>query len=132
MGLLDSIAGSLLGGNAGASSPLVKSVLDMLGGSQGGGMAALVQSFQQNGLGNLMDSWIGTGKNLPASPAQIQQALGPKIQELAQQHGMSADAVSQALSQFLPGLVDHLTPNGQIPQGGLAEGLSSLRSKLGF
>lgn len=132
MGLLDNLAGSLLGGSAGASSPLVKSVLDMLGSSQGGGLGALVQAFQQNGLGSLVDSWVGTGQNLPVSPSQIQQALGPKVQELAKQHGMNADAVSQALSQFLPGLVDHLTPNGQLPQGGLGEGLSALRSKLGI
>jgi uncharacterized protein YidB (DUF937 family) len=130
MGLLDNLAGSLLGGGAGGSSPLMKSVLDMLG--QGGGLGGLVQAFQQNGLGNLVDSWVGTGQNLPASPGQIQQALGPKVQELAQQHGMSADAVSQALSQFLPGLVDHLTPNGQLPQGGAETGLAALRSKLGF
>jgi uncharacterized protein YidB (DUF937 family) len=135
MGLLDNLAGSLFGGNAGntgASSPLLKSVVDMLGSNQGGGLGGLVQAFQQNGLGHLMESWIGTGQNLPVSAGQIQQALGPKVQELAQQHGLSADAVSQALSQFLPGLIDHLTPNGQLPQGGVGAGLSALRSKLGI
>lgn len=131
MGLLDNLAGSLFG-NAGGSSPLVKSVMDMLGTNQSGGLSGLVQAFQQNGLGQLVDSWIGTGQNLPVSPGQVQQALGPKVQELAQQHGMSADAVSQALSQFLPGLIDHLTPDGQVPQGGVGAGLSSLRSKLGI
>jgi uncharacterized protein YidB (DUF937 family) len=83
MGLLDSLGGSPLGGNAGASSPLVKSVLDILGSGQGGGLGGIVQAFQQNGLGHLMDSWTGTGQNLPVSSAQ--QALGPKVQELAQQ-----------------------------------------------
>ncbi len=130
MGLLDSLAGSLFAGKAEASSPLVKSVLDMLG--QSGGLGGLVQAFQQNGLGHLVESWIGTGQNLPVSAAQIQQALGPKVQQLAQQHGISADAVSQALSQFLPGLIDHLTPNGQVPEGGLGAGLSALRSKFGI
>ncbi len=132
MGLFDQIAGSLLGGQAGTSSPLVKSALDLLGGAQGGGLGSLVQAFQQNGLGHLMDSWIGTGQNLPVSPAQIQQVLGPRVQQLAQQHGMSPDAVSQALSQLLPGLVDHLTPNGHLPQGDLGAGLSALRSRLGL
>lgn len=129
MGLLDNLAGALLGGSA-TSSPIAKSVLDMVG--QGGGLGGLVQAFQQNGLGHLMDSWVGTGHNLPVSPAQVQQALGPQVQELARQHGMSPDAVSQALSQLLPGVVDHLTPNGQLPQGGVAAGLSALRSKLGI
>ena len=130
MGFLDNLAGSLFAGKAEASSPLVKSVLDMLG--QSGGLGGLVQAFQQNGLGHLVESWIGTGQNLPVSAAQIQQALGPKVQELAQQHGLSADAVSQALSQFLPGVIDHLTPNGQLPDGGVGAGLSAFRSKFGI
>ncbi len=129
MGFLDNLAGAVLGGQGGQNA-LTKSVLDLIGG-QGGGLAGLAQAFQQGGLGHLVDSWIGTGQNLPVSPAQLQQVLGPKIAALAQQHGMSPDAVSQALSQLLPGLVDHLTPNGQIPQGGLEQGLSALRSKLG-
>jgi uncharacterized protein YidB (DUF937 family) len=131
MGFLDGIAGAVLGGQGGQNA-LTKSVLDMLGGGQGGGLGGLLQAFQQGGLGHLADSWVGTGQNLPVSPSQIQQVLGPKVAALAQQHGMSQDAVSQALSQLLPGLVDHLTPNGQIPQGGLEQGLSALRSKLGF
>ena len=134
MGLLDNLAGSVLGRDAGASSGLAKSVMEMIGSGQGGGLNGLVQAFQQNGLGKLVESWIGTGQNLPVSPAQIQQTLGPKVQELAQQHGMSTESVSQALSQLLPGLVDHLTPNGQLPQGGdaLAQGLAALRSKFGI
>jgi len=133
MGLLDSLTGSLLGGS-GASPGVAKSLLDMLGGAQGGGLASLVQTFQQNGLGKIVESWIGTGENLPVSPGQIQQALGPKVQELAQQHGMSGDSVSQALSQLLPKLVDHVTPNGQLPQSGdaLAQSLSTLRAKFGI
>jgi uncharacterized protein YidB (DUF937 family) len=129
MGFLDNLAGAVLGAQGGQSA-LTRSVLDMLGG-QGGGLGGLAQAFQQGGLGHLMDSWIGTGQNLPVSPAQLQQVLGPKIGALAQQHGMSQDAVGQALSQLLPGLVDQLTPNGQISQGTLEQGLSALRSKLG-
>lgn len=132
MGLFDQIAGSLLGGQAGTSSPLVRSALDLLGGVQGGGLGGLVQAFQQNGLGHLMDSWIGTGQNLPVTPAQIQQVLGPRVQQLAEQHGTTPDAVSRTLAQVLPGLVDHLTPDGQLPQGGVAAGLSALRAKLGL
>ncbi|HZZ85921.1 MAG TPA: YidB family protein [Anaeromyxobacteraceae bacterium] len=133
MGLLDNL-GSMLGGSGAAASPgIAKSLLEMIGSGQGGGLGGLVQAFEQNGLGHLVQSWIGTGQNLPVSPGQIEQALGPKVQELAQQHGISPDAVSQALSQLLPGLVDHLTPNGQVPQGGdaLAQGLSALRSRFG-
>ncbi len=41
-------------------------------------------------------------------------------------------AVSKTLSQVLPGLVDQLTPNGQMPSGAtLDQSLSGPRSKLG-
>ncbi len=131
MGLLDNL-GAMLSGSSSATPGLAGSLLDIIGGGQGG-LGGLVQAFQQNGLGKQVESWIGTGQNLPVSAAQIQQVLGPKVQALAAQHGMSVDAVSQAVSQLLPHLVDQLTPNGQAPQGGdaLAQGLSALRSKLG-
>ncbi len=133
MGLVDTLAG-ILGGGTASGSKISSSLLDMLGGGQGGGLAGLVQAFQQNGLGKLVDSWVGTGQNLPVTPAQIQQVLGPKVRDLAQQHGLSEGAVSQAVSQLLPGLVDQLTPGGRLPQGGdaLAQGLSALRSRLGL
>jgi len=133
MGLLDSIT-SALGGNTGASSGVTGSLLDMIAGGQGGGLGGLVQDFQQQGLGHLVESWVGTGQNLPVSAAQIQQVLGPKVQAMAAQHGVSADTVSQAISQLLPHLVDQLTPNGQLPQGNdaLTAGLSALRSRLGI
>jgi uncharacterized protein YidB (DUF937 family) len=134
MGLLDELkgaAGSLLQGSAGSQSPIARSLLDMLG--QGQGLAGLVQAFQQNGLGDIVGSWVGTGQNLPVSASQIMQALGPHVQRLAAQHGTSPDAVGQALSQLLPGIVDSLTPGGQLPAAGaLGEGLSALRSKLGL
>jgi uncharacterized protein YidB (DUF937 family) len=132
MGLFDELknaAGSLLSGQ-GATSPVARSVLDLLG--QGGGLSGLVQTLQQKGLGDVVGSWVGTGKNLPISPQQVQQALGGQVQQLAAQHGLSPEAVSQTLSQILPGLVDHLTPGGQAPSGqALEQGLAALRSKLG-
>lgn len=133
MGILDDlkgVAGSLLGG-AGAQSPVAQSVLDLLG--QKGGLAGLVQSFQQGGLGDVASSWVGTGRNLPVSAQQIQQVLGPQVARLAAQHGMAPDAVAGVLSQVLPGLVDHVTPDGKMPSAdSLQQGLSALRSKLGI
>jgi uncharacterized protein YidB (DUF937 family) len=133
MGLFDELAGAagaLFQGNA-ASSPVAKSVVQLL--SQGGGLTGLVQTLQQKGLGDVVGSWVGTGANLPISPQQVQAALDGPVQQLAAQHGLSADAVSKTLSQLLPGLVDHLTPGGQLPSGNaLEQGLSALRSKFGL
>ena len=134
MGLLDDVvgaAGSLLGGQNTNTAPIARSALDLLG--QSGGLAGLVQAFEGAGLGHVVGSWVGTGQNLQVSAQQVQRALGPQVSQIAQQHGMAADAVSSVLAQLLPGLVDHLTPGGQLPSaGGLEQGLTALRSKLGI
>ena len=120
MGLLDTLVGELGGsleGNAGAHQDLLQGVMGMFANS--GGLTGLASAFQQGGLGNLVSSWISTGQNLPVSAAQITQVLGSdQISQLAAKVGLSPQAASASLAQLLPTLVDRMTPNGQIPQGG--------------
>jgi uncharacterized protein YidB (DUF937 family) len=81
-----------------------------------GGLGGLLEKFQQGGLGNATNSWIGSGQNQPVSPNQVGSALGPNIiKTLAQQSGLSEDELTKQLSQVLPGVVDKLTPNGRVP-----------------
>jgi uncharacterized protein YidB (DUF937 family) len=81
-----------------------------------GGLGGLLSHFQQNGLGDVMKSWIGPGKNQPVSPNQLSSALGPQIiQILAQKTGLSEQEITSHLSQILPNVVDKLTPNGRLP-----------------
>ena len=96
----------------------------------GNGLAGLVQQLAASGLGPQVQSWIGTGANLPVSGDQIQAALGSeKIQQLAQQVGLDPAQLSGALAHLLPHAVDQLTPDGQVPpQSGLASALSGLLS----
>ena len=119
MTVFDDICGKALSSVLGNSSnPLAASVLQMIN-NQPGGLGGLIQTFQQKGLGELVNSWVSTGQNLPISADQIQQALGnDKLQEIAQQSGISAESVSSHLSSLLPALVDKLTPDGQVPQHG--------------
>lgn len=136
MGLLDSVIGAAqqaLGGDKatqGSGSPdwlkAAMGLLDQSGtdGAGGGGLAGLVQSFQQGGLAHVVQSWIGTGENLPISADQLQSVLGSeKVAQLAQQFGVDPSQAAQQLSQVLPGLINHLTPQGEVPKDG---GLSSL------
>ena len=133
MGMLDGLLGQVLstvGGAAGQQGGLAGSVLGML--NQQGGLQGLVQQMEQQGLGNVVQSWIGTGQNLPISPEQIQAVLGnQQLQQLAQQHGIDVNELASHLSQILPAAVDHMTPNGQVPApaqaglgalGGLVQG----------
>jgi len=135
MGLFDQfsqLAGSFFGNQQ--QSPILRILLQMLGSSpqQGGGLGALMQSFQQKGLGNIASSWVGTGENMPISPEQIHQGLGDTMmQQMAAKTGMSTAAVSSQLSEMLPNLVDKLTPNGQMPEhSALEEVLSVLQQKF--
>lgn len=130
MGLLDSVVGALAGGQSGGDSPLLNIVMQLINNPQTGGLGGLVQSFQQGGLGNIVNSWVSTGQNLPISAEQIQAVLGGgQLQNIATQLGMSTEQASGGLADLLPQVVDKLTPNGQVPEGGdlLAQGLDMLK-----
>ncbi|MEY2842765.1 MAG: hypothetical protein RI920_802, partial [Pseudomonadota bacterium] len=76
MGLLDSIAGQVLGslGNGGAANSAPGGLMDVVGNllnNQQGGLSGLISAFEQNGLGNVVASWVGTGQNLPISAEQL-------------------------------------------------------------
>lgn len=139
MGLFDAIAGQVVGAisesvqqNAG-NSGLMGVLGQLMGDAQTGGLGGLgglVSAFQSNGLGDVVSSWIGTGQNLPISADQIASVLGnTQLQGLAEKFGFSANDLTAQLSQFLPQIVDQLTPNGQLPEGGnlLEQGLAMLK-----
>ncbi len=123
-GGLGNILGSMLGGQQGSggmNSQLINMAIGMLGndGAQGG-LGGLAAKFQQAGLGDAMNSWIGTGDNQAVNADQVTSALGSDaIGDIAAKLGMSQGDAAGQLSQILPGLINHLTPNGQAPEGGL-------------
>jgi len=83
----------------------------------GGGLNDLVKQFQDHGLGDAANSWVGTGPNKPVSPNDLGRALGAdQINALTSQTGLSRDELLDGLSQNLPEVVDQLTPNGRVPQ----------------
>jgi uncharacterized protein YidB (DUF937 family) len=128
MGLLDSItqiAGQALSSGGGQNN-LLQSILGMVSQHEGG-LAGLVQSFKDKGLGEVAASWVGTGSNLPISAEQIQNVLGNEnLGALASKFGMSSEDISGRLSDLLPQVVDRLTPNGQV------EGSLDMGSALGM
>lgn len=131
MGLLDSILGSV--SNQGGGNPLLEAVLKLVNDPSHGGLPGLLQSFQQGGLGNIVDSWVSTGRNLPISPDQLEQGLGrDKLGSLAQSLGMDQGELSSKLTELLPDVVDKLTPGGQVPAGNeLGSLLASVTKRLG-
>lgn len=131
-GGLGGVLGSMLGGGGqgGGQAALLNIVLGMLankggggGGDAGmGGLGDLLGKFQQGGLGDVASSWVGKGENLPISAEQLQSVLGSDmVASIAAQLGMSQGDTASQLSQLLPEVVDRVTPNGQVPDGGLGD-----------
>ena len=146
MGLLDSVLGSVLGGQAGSAPAGPGGLGDVLGGLRGaqgqengglatllpvvvgmlandgqggGGLGGLMDKFNQAGLGDLLQSWIATGPNPAISGEQLGQVLGvDTVDQIAAQWGVAPGEAAGQLAQALPGLIDRLTPEGHAPQGG--------------
>ena len=141
MGLLDSVlgaaTGSMMGGNQqqqpqngglggmlgglGGLGAVLPVIVGMLGNdSQHGGLGGLLEKFNQAGMGDAAKSWVGHGENAPISGDQLGQVLGGDMMgDIAAKLGLSHGDASGQLANVLPGLIDKLTPHGQVPAGGL-------------
>jgi uncharacterized protein YidB (DUF937 family) len=96
--------------------PAPQSIPDPSPGSVLDGLGGLIKQFQQKGLGDAVDSWVGTGKNKNVAPDQISVALGGDIvNELSRRTGLTRDQVVAELARMLPNVVDNLTPDGRLP-----------------
>jgi uncharacterized protein YidB (DUF937 family) len=120
MGLMDKITEMAKGAMQGSDANL--SVLKGLGEivNQNGGLAGMVQKFQSGGLNEIVKSWVGTGANHPISTDQIQAVLGSEtITKMAQKAGLSPEVYKQKMTEYLPKIVDKLTPEGKLPTQGI-------------
>ena len=122
MGLFDSLAKNALGGMLGGSKQDPAAMLSGLL-NDAGGLQGLMGQFQKAGFGDQFATWVGTGENQPIGAEQMQNAVGvEEIQRLASKLGMQSHTVLPLLAQFLPQVIDKLTPKGQIddnnPSGG--------------
>lgn len=123
MGLMDQLGqavGGAMGGQSG-QNPLLQALTGLLGqNSSVGGLAGIVQAFQKNGFGDIVNSWVSTGQNLPITPDQIKQGLGGDfLNQFASKAGLSPEAASTQLSSLLPNVIDKVTPNGKVESGGI-------------
>lgn len=127
MGLLDSIAGSVLGKLGGEQGNMAQVAMDLF--NQNGGLNGILEKFKENGLGETAASWVGSGDNLSISAEQISSVLGNgAIADLAAKFGINPETLSAQIAEHLPTLVDKLTPNGEAP----AESGNLLSTVLGM
>jgi uncharacterized protein YidB (DUF937 family) len=123
-GLLQSVLGQVMSGGRGGMSganmpqsanPMLQMVLSMI--QQNGGIGGLLQQFEQAGHGQAAQSWVRPGApNAPINADVLQQVLGSgALSQIAQQFGLSPQAAASQMAQALPGVVDHMTPDGVVP-----------------
>lgn len=124
-GSLEDVLGGILGGGQGSRSsgggaglgglvavlaPVVVSLL------KHGGLTKILSGAQASGLSSQADSWVGTGANEPVGAADVRQALGDdEVAQIAGQLGVDPDRAAEVLAGILPGLVDTVTPGGEVP-----------------
>ncbi|WP_375306091.1 YidB family protein [Bradyrhizobium sp. A11] len=115
-------SGGLDSGGLGGLGGLLKGGLGGLlaGGAAGtvlsGGLGDLLNQLQQGGHGDAAKSWVGKGENKPIAPGDLASALGAdQIDSLSAQSGLPREELLNGLSQYLPQVIDHLTPDGRLP-----------------
>ena len=111
--VLEQALKSLTNGPHGGIVQAVLTVVQKNGGAQG--ITTLVQNFEKNGLGEIVQSWLSTGQNMPVTDQQIQQGLGDAhVQQIAQAANIAPSDASAQLAKILPQIIDKLSPNGQL------------------
>lgn len=131
MGLLDDLVGSALGGGKGGGlqAALLQQLVSMLG--KPGALANLTAAFDSNGLGNILQSWMGGGQNLPISASQIRQVLGGgMLSQLAGGAKVGEPEAADALTSLLPQVIGKLAPGGKFAEGASLGGLLGSVGKL--
>lgn len=110
LGGLGGLLGQLTGGGGNTDHAAVDAAAP-------GGVGPLQQILEQAGLGEQVRSWIGNGQNLPVSGEQITQALGGSgaLSQLASTFGLNENEIASQLAEVLPDAVNHLTPQGTLP-----------------
>jgi uncharacterized protein YidB (DUF937 family) len=121
MGLFSSIAGKVAGKVAGQVSgdkrqgAMIQAGIGLI--EEYGGLQGLLDKFKAIGLTKEVDSWIGKGPNLPITAKRIEQVMGKaRVAEAAEQFDISGKVICTRLAEYLPGVVDELTPDGKVPK----------------
>lgn len=88
-----------------------------LGKTDLGNISGLLAKLRAAGLDQEVDSWLGSGSNLPVTADQVRDALGEDVMaQFASATGVSGDMLASLMAQYLPQTIDRMSPNGQIEE----------------
>ena len=113
MGMLDGLVGSVLGKVMGEKAGMAQVAMEMF--NTNGGVGGILEKFKTGGLADAAASWVGTGDNIPVSADQISSVLGnDQIAAMAAKFGIDPATLSAQIAEYLPSVVDKMTPNGAV------------------
>lgn len=116
MGLFDNIAGAVLGKLGGEQGSMVQIAMDLF--HDNGGLSGILEKFKENGMAAEAASWVGKGPNLPISAEQVASVLGDsEVAQMAAKFNITPEALTSKIAQYLPMVVDKLTPDGVVKEG---------------
>jgi uncharacterized protein YidB (DUF937 family) len=100
-------------------SPILGHVMDLVNNPESGGLQGMMAKFQSNGLGDLMNSWMGTGGSGRGITAdEISRVIGSdKLGAMATKLGIEPDEVSNLVAKHLPDVISKLSPATRLEQG---------------
>jgi uncharacterized protein YidB (DUF937 family) len=112
---------------------ILAGIVQLINSPQTGGIHGVIQSFEKAGLGDIVRSWVSNGRNLPISVMVIEKVFGSEqIRNFANQSGIDIEQASDKLAEYLPQVIDKLTPNGNVPEGAdlAAQGAELLKGRM--
>lgn len=114
-----------------SNNPQVRQMLQSLlqqfaGGQTAQGGQGLMNQLQRAGLGDQVQSWLSNGPNQPVTGQQIQEALGPNIDQAAAAAGMAPEEAAGDIAKVMPAVVNEASPNGQLDMSALQDILKQL------
>ncbi|MDD2451373.1 MAG: YidB family protein [Sulfurovum sp.] len=100
-------------------------------------LSPVMIGLSKNGLGDIVNSWMGTGANLTILPDQISVLLGEeRVSSFASELGISRESAEAALAEALPKVVDQATGGSDsivdemLGQANSAQGAMELLGKM--
>lgn len=116
MGLFDNLGGVLKGVLGQVEATAVPALISAaLAKTNFGDLQGLLNQLQRGGLGPQVQSWLGSGANMPITPDQLRDALGSdQARQLAAHFGVPVDQALNLLAQHLPTTVDQASPDGTL------------------
>ncbi|MCO5334596.1 MAG: OmpA family protein [Pyrinomonadaceae bacterium] len=110
------IAKSKLGLGGDQAGSVLAALLRYAADPANGGFSAFLDKFRSAGLSSVVDSWIGGGTGEAVTAEQFVSAIGSEaVGSIASDAGVSNDEASAAIATMMPGLVDKLTPDAELP-----------------